>query len=185
MGRFVRLAGWAIGVVAAVVYAWRILDMAGDPSVQAYWPLVAAEGLALVGAGIAVIALGRWLERGDIRHLADGGSAEPRKRKLLVWLFRGQSLVSVAAALWLAASLAMSPADSPSADETAYSLSMLMIFLVLGGVPWWIGLRLKRGLGTVSATLYSGISLFAFPVGTVLGGMQLFLLREISRGGKP
>jgi hypothetical protein len=112
-----------------------------------------------------------------MHHSLDGGIVEDRSRKLLVRLFWGQALVSIILGLWLTLHFY----DTSSFVDYSTAAALAVVSLVFGALPWWIGFRLNRGQGTLLALIYSGASLLAFPIGTVLGGVQLFLLRDISR----
>lgn len=184
MGRWVKIAGWLVLAAAGVMTVTRMVEVLSDASVAAYWPLILLESAVYGLVGVALVALGHWLARRDASAAGTGASSPDRKRLWLVRLFWGQSMVLLGCGLLMAAWFGVFILDTPNVDRMDDANDLLKLagqIMAFSILPYWIGLRLKQGKGMVSAALYSLPSLLVFPIGTILGGLQLFLLRDLHR----
>lgn len=184
MGRWVKIAGWLVLAAACVMTVTRMVEVLSDASVAAYWPLILLESAVYGLVGVALVALGHWLARRDASAAGTGVSSPDRKRLWLVRLFWGQAMVLLGCGLLMAAWFGVFILDTPNVDRMDDANDLLKLagqIMAFSILPYWIGLRLKQGKGMVSAALYSVPSLLVFPIGTILGGLQLLLLRDLHR----
>jgi hypothetical protein len=185
MGKIIRIAGWVVSAAALVFFTIQVVNTASDASVRVYWPLVAIEGLAVVLGGGVLVLIGRWLERSERNSVSGAVQDTSRQRRFLTWMFWGQALLGVAASGVAAVMMGGFTVDSPTASDGMFDLAALSTFIlsivVFSALPWWIGLRVKQQRSLVPALLYSVMLLFAFPIGTIVGGVQLALLRSLQQ----
>ena len=60
----------------------------------------------------------------------------------------------------------------------AFFMAVGALYLVLGGLLFWVGLGLRRlnGVGRIGGTIFGGLGLLAIPLGTLINGYLLYLL---------
>ncbi|REK22967.1 MAG: hypothetical protein DWQ42_16220 [Planctomycetota bacterium] len=118
----------------------------------------------------------------EVRRRLISHEASIKSVGVLFWLGGGLGIFAVAAMLFFTPQGA---AGIPGGLPGSFELGILAVIVMLGAFQIWVGVALRRlqPWSRIAGAVLAGMSLFSFPIGTIIGGYVIYLLLG-AKGGQ-